>query len=202
MCTIENPVWNIFRKKKTLGPSKADKLAGVAQTVGLNAQDLRSTAQQELKRLRKLIVESGGSERICYEYWKFLENHKWFQDWGIVLENDAPYSKLIAMLSALNLLESWKKTTDKDDKKIRDLLELLSKRVYVSACLSFDVEEVNALHRNAGGVVGQITVEPDKATEIEKNLRNAIEEKRAAAESAWLYFRENGFDVFEAIKNA
>jgi len=195
-------MWKIFGRQEALHSSTADELVGIAQELGVSAQELRRTAQKEFKRLRKFILKSGGSEKVCYEYWKFLENHRWFQDWGIVLENEAPYSKLVVMLSALDLLESWKKTTDKDEKTIRDLMELLSMRVYIAASLSFELEEIEELHRRAGGVPGEITLEPHKSTEIANNMRDVIGEKRALAESRWSYFRDNGFDVFEAIKNA
>ena len=192
-------MFKIFRKKKAPEAPTADELERAAQELGLSAQDLRLTVQKELKRIRKFILKSGGSEKICYDYWKFLENHKLYQDWRIVAEEDAPHSKLVAILSALDLLNSWKKTTDVD-KTIKDIMELLSKRVYISAHLSFNHEELAELYRESGGIIGQITLDPSKAPLIEVDIRKKIVEKITKAESGWLHWKENGFDLFEAIQ--
>jgi len=158
-------------------------------------------AVRELKRLRKMILKEGGPEKICYVYWKFLENHTLFRDLHIAAEEDAPCPKMMAILSSLDLLNSWKTTSD-DDPNVKDLMELLSKRVYVAGFLTFNHDELLSLHGEAGGVLWKITENPNAAVEVEAALRAEIERRRTKAEAAWLRWKESDFDVFDAIRIA
>jgi hypothetical protein len=156
-------------------------------------------AVKELKRLRKILLENGGPAKICYEYFKFLENDWTFQNWGFVKEEDAPYPWMVAILSALDLLNSWK-IPSADDKQTKDLMVSLSRRVYVAALLSFDHEQLSKLHQDAGGVAGRITEDDGEAAQIADSLSNEISTKRDEAEAAWLNWKDNVFDVLTAIK--
>lgn len=162
-------------------------------------------AVRELKRFRKRILKEGGPEKICYVYWKFLESHTLFKELGIAAEEDAPCPKMMAILSSLDLLNSWKKTADEApniDPNIKEIMALLSKRVYVAGLLTFNHAELASLHQKAGGVPGQITADSDAAVEIETALRAEVERRRIEAEAAWLRWKETDFDVFDAIRSA
>lgn len=163
-------------------------------------KNVEQFAVRETKRLRKMIIKEGGPEKVCYTYWKFLENHDLFKECGIAAEEDAPYPKMMAILSSLDLLNSWKETPD--DHPAKELIELLSKRVYVSSLLTFDPEELARLHTGAGGVPGQITVNPEAVAERGDALLEEVEKRRREAEAAWLKWKETDFDIFDAIRNA
>lgn len=157
-------------------------------------------ARSKMKRLRKSILKEGGPARVCYRYWKFLENHELYQELGIVVEEEAPYPKSEAILSALDLLNSWKTMSD-DDPTIKELSEKLSRVVYVGALLSSDIEERSKLLSDAGGVPGRITVDIADVSEIGETVRTQIADKTIELEAAWLRWKETDFDVFDAIKN-
>lgn len=158
-------------------------------------------AVAELKRIRNAVLKAGGPERVCYAYWKFLEGNALFKELGVATVDGAPFPKMMAVMSALDLLNSWKKTSDKDP-NIKELMELLARRVYVAALLSLDHEGLAALHAQAGGVPGEITTDSEAAIQIETRLRAEVEARKSTAEAAWLRWKNAEFDVFEAIRSA
>jgi len=158
-------------------------------------------AVRELKRLRKRIVKEGGPEKVCYLFWKFLENDELYKDIGIVSEQDAPFPRMMAIFSALDLLNSWKKTSD-DNPDIKEVMELLSKRVYIAGLLTFNHEEMLNLYEEVGGIPGLSTTDPDAAEIAGSTLQAKVKAKTKKAEDAWLRWREADFDVFEAIRKA
>lgn len=105
------------------------------------------------------------------------------------------------ILAALDLLNSWKQEVD-EDPEIRDLMELLSRRVYVAAMLMLNQEEMAQLHEEVGGTPGAITIDPIERETAEAMLKSEIGRRARGAEEAWLVWRDSDFDAFEAIKNA
>lgn len=158
-------------------------------------------AIREMKRLRKKIIKEGGPEKVCFLYWKFLEDNEFYNATGVAAEEETPYSKLMAIYSSLDLLNSWKNTSD-EDPQIKSIMELLSKRVYIAGHLTFNNQELLEFYESVEGKPGQFHMDPEQADEAESIFREAVKGKRERAEKAWSKWRGTEFDVFEAICNA
>jgi hypothetical protein len=115
---------------------------------------LEQQAVKELKKLRKDIMKAGGPEKVCYLFWKHLENNSFYHDAGVVSEEESPYSKFIVILASLDLLNSWKKTPN-DDPSIKELMELLSKQAYVAGLLTLNHSELTDLYEKIGVCKGE-----------------------------------------------
>lgn len=157
-------------------------------------------AVRELKRIRQIIRKEGGAAKICYTYWKFLEESNLFTTLGISFQENAPYPRSVAIVSSLDLLNSWKLTPEGTEGK--ELLEALSKTVYVSAMLSLTVEDGERLFAEATG--GRFTVELDseRLSEADLAVKTEIARRREEAEAAWASWCSSGFDILDAIRRA
>ena len=151
-------------------------------------------AKKELRKLIRYVEKSGGPFKICMEYLKFIQSDTLYQKLGIVVEDDAPCSKLIAMLCALGLIDIADKSTD-DSEEIRESFYNLSLHVYVAANLSIERDEILPMFKESGGdIEGEIDI--NKITDAMRIMESDIKYKREKAIEAWKSFRQNPITIF------
>jgi hypothetical protein len=175
----------------------------------LSEAGLRKQAVKEMKKIRKAIRKSGGAERVCYDYWKFIEKDEIFQDLGVVIEENAPYKKMVATVSALDMLNSWKNMPDFDEKiddykSIKSIAELMPEKVYIASLNSASSEELGELYENVvGGKLGRITNTDEENDKKVLELREIFLEKNKEVKIAWDKWKEaEAYDVLDAIRMA
>lgn len=166
---------------------------------GLFKKTNEQLAVAELKRLRVQINKAGGPEVLCWRYWKFVESNELHQKLGAAPADDAPVPALMATLSALDLLNSWKSTPDSVGEDVKELMELLAQRVYISSVVSLSNEQLVSLFREVGG---EGATDSDAREAAEALLLAEIRQRNADALASWTKWKAEGFNVLEAIRKA
>jgi hypothetical protein len=167
--------------------------------LGLFKKTNEQLAVAELKRLRVRIKEAGGPEQLCYRYWKFVESNELHRKLGVAPADEAPIPAMMATLSALDLLNSWKSTPDTVGENIKELMELLAQRVYVASLLSLSNEQLATLYKEVGGESATGTAARE-ATEA--RLQAEVASRKSHALASWSKWKAEGFNVLEAIRKA
>lgn len=145
---------------------------------------IEEQAITELKRLTSMMKEAGGAEKICLQYWHYLKNNDLYKQTGIAAADDAPMPPMLATLSALSLLNSWKSTPDSAGKDIKDLMLSLSERVYVASVTSLSAEDLKHLYAES-------TDEIEDPEQAEIRLRTEIYRRKSIATEAWSSWKSN-----------
>jgi len=165
-------------------------------------RELHKEAVREFKKIRKYIKKNGGAEKICYDYWTAFRDDEFHKEVGLVLEDSVPYEKFAVTISALDLLDSWKKEGD-NDPAIKEVMRLLSLRVYVASLTSINSEELDELHQSLVDVVGDTDDEKDKIERMDLELKEIVRERKSEAEKAWTRWKDaETFDILEAIRGS
>lgn len=175
----------------------------------LSEEQLRKQAVKEMKKIRKTIKKSGGAERVCLDYWSFIQKDETFQNFGVVIEETSPHQKMVAIVSALDLLNSWKNTPDFDEKiddmkSIKTIMELMPEKVYIASLNSTSREELSEQYENiVGGQLGRITNTDEENDKKVLELREIFFEKNKEAKIAWDKWKEGeAYDILDAIRMA
>ena len=160
-------------------------------------------AVNALKRLRKkLLREKGGVGGVCVRFIEFTNQNEMYLDSGLVVAEEAPYSKIEVSLAALDVLSACKDAEPNLDPQQKEMLEKLSKQAYISSQMMLGTNEMVELYESIGGKPGQFESNPEQAKAASANLKATVQTMRETAENAWLKWTKAEFDVFDAIRDA
>lgn len=100
--------------------------------------DLLSSSLKEVsKRIRK---QEGSCVGVCVNFSKFLESHDLYKDLNLIVQKEAPYSKVEIMCAGLMLLNAFREDTF--DVKDKDFIFNLAKFSFINSGLMLDDDEL------------------------------------------------------------
>ena len=106
----------------------------------------REKVAKKLKKHIKALQKKGEFVRVCMEYWFSLKDDENYIKRGIVVEDSSRANKDVS-LSALLLLNSWKRDTE-SDKQTKELMYAVSWRGYISSLSTISLEEFHTLEEH------------------------------------------------------